>query len=342
MFYRDRSTCAWPRWLMAAALLAPGISQAGALLIISKADHVLEVRDEQSLTLKARVPIGPDPHEIEVTADGRLAYISNPGYGVFHEIDVVDLVKNRPLPMIDTSPLLGPHGLAWVKDRLWFTAQGSKALGRYDPAAKRIDWMMGTGQDTTHLLHVTPDGKRVYATNSGSGTVSLFENTLVPPSMPPTGVLPAGAKARMDWVQDIVPAGPGSEGFDVAPDGQELWTVTPDGKVFIISTAAKAVIATVDTGLVGAHRMKFTPDGKHVLIVSVKTGAVAIYAAGSRKLEKQWVTGRGAGVYMDAKGNRAFISCTPDNFVAIVDLKTLTEVGRIDVPRPDGIAISGD
>lgn len=163
---------------------------------------------------------------------------------------------------------------------------------------------------------------------------------MVPPTMPPTGVMPAGAKPRLDWVHRLVPVGMGAEGFDVSPDGRELWTVTPGGLISIVDTRAGEVIATVATGLDGAHRMAFTPDGGRVIVVSVKTGALAVYDATTRTLVKRLQTGRGAGIYMDAAGNRAFIACTPDNFVAIIDLKTLDEVQRFPVGRPDGIAIA--
>ncbi|WP_317922152.1 hypothetical protein [Cupriavidus sp. TA19] len=337
------------RWLFAvgATVVAGGAplpANAGvpdnALLIISKTDHVVEVRDVDSLALVGRIPVGPDPHEIEVAADGSTAYISNPGYGAYHEIDVIDLSTGTARAPIDTLPLLGPHGLALVGNRLWFTAQGSKAVARLNPEAGKIEWIMGTGQDTTHMIHVSTDGKHVYATNVGSGTVSILDNQMVPPAMPPTGVMPAGAQPRMDWVQTLVPVGQGAEGFDVSPDGRELWTVTPAGTISIVDTTARTVSARIQSGVDGAHRIKFTPDGRRVMLVSVKTGALAVYDAATRTLIKLMKTGRGAGIYMDADADRALVSCTPDNFVAVIDLKTLEEVARIPVGRPDGIAIA--
>jgi len=308
--------------------------------VISKTDHALEMRDPASFALLASAPLGPDPHEIAVSPDGRTAYVSNPGYGAFHRIDVIDLDTGQAQTPIDTAPLLGPHGLAFVQDRLWFTAQGAKAIGHLDPQTRAIDWAMGTGQDTTHLLHVSADGQHAYASNAGSGTVSLFERRLVPPSMPPTGVLPAGAQPRMDWMHTVVPTGPGTEGFDVSPDERELWTVGPDGTLYVIDLAARRVAASFASGLDGAHRLAFTPDGRQVMVVSVKTGALAVFEAASRRLVKRLQTGRGAGIHMDAGDNRAFVSCTPDGFVAVIDLGMLQEVARIAVGRPDGVALA--
>ncbi|OJH42865.1 hypothetical protein [Cystobacter ferrugineus] len=310
-----------------------------SLLIISKTSHTLAIVDPASLKVIARVPVGPDPHEVIASPDGKTAYVSNTGFGRFHELNVIDLIARKALPNIDTAPLIGPHGLAFVGGKVWFTAQGAKAVARYDPATARIDWSMGTGQNRTHMLHVTADEKKLYTTNVDSGTVSILENVLLQPTVPPTGVLPPGAQPQMDWIQTVIPVAQSSEGFDVSPNGQELWTASPTGALSIIDLAAKKVTASVDAKLPGAHRLKFTPDGKRVLTVSVRTGELVIHDAQTRKEIKRLNVGHGAAMLMDAEGARAFVSCTPDNDVAVIDLKTLEVTGHLDVGgRPDGLA----
>jgi len=51
-------------------------------------------------------------------------------------------------------------------------------------------------------------------------------------------------------------------------------------------------------------------------------------------------TGHGAaGILVDADGSRAFVGCTADNYVAIIDLRRLEVIGHIDVGGgPDGLA----
>ena len=45
------------------------------------------------------------------------------------------------------------------------------------------------------------------------------------------------------------------------------------------------------------------------------------------------------GLNMDPDGSRAFVACSPDNYVAIIDLKTLEVTKHIDVGGvPDGLA----
>jgi YVTN family beta-propeller protein len=42
---------------------------------------------------------------------------------------------------------------------------------------------------------------------------------------------------------------------------------------------------------------------------------------------------------MQPDGDRVFVSCTPDNYVAVLDLKTLAVTGWIDAGKePDGLA----
>jgi YVTN family beta-propeller protein len=307
------------------------------LLALSKGDHILAIIDPGTLKVIARVPVGSDPHEVVASADGKTAYVSIYGGGSLHEINVIDLVAQKSLPTIDTKPLSGPHGLTFVGGKVWFSAEGSKAVGRYDPATGKFDWAMGTGQDRTHMIYVTDDGKRVYTTNVSSATVSILIDSLIKPRPNPAGFTPP---AHQDWVQTVIPVGKGSEGFDVSPDGRELWTAgAEDGTITIIGLASKKVLSTIDAKVLGANRLKFTPDGRRVLITSLRTGDLFIYDAVSHKELKRLSTGHGAaGILIDDDGSRAFIGCTGDNYVAVVDLTKLEVTGHIDVRGADGLA----
>ena len=312
-----------------------------SLLALSKTDHTLAIVDLTTLKVMARIPVGPDPHEVVASSDGSLAFVSNMGGGRFHELNIIDLTEQKALPNFDTGPLIGLHGLAYMGGKLWFTAEGAKSIGRYDPKAARVDWIMGTGQNRTHMIYVTPDEKQIYTTNVESGTVSILENALPAQTTNPMGSTPPGVQPRIDWVQTIIPVAKGSEGFDVSPNGKELWTAASEGgTISIIDIATKKLTATIDAKVIGANRLKFTPDGKLVLISSLRSGDLVIYDAASHKEFKRLGIGHGAaGILMDADGNRAFVACTPDNYVAIVDLKTLKVSGHIDVGGgPDGLA----
>lgn len=308
-----------------------------SLLALSKADHIMSIVDPTTLKILARIPVGSDPHELVASTDGKTAYVCIYGGGTLYELNVIDLVAQKPLTNVDTRPLFGPHDIAFVNGKAWFTAEGSKAVGRYDPATNKLDWSMGTGQDRTHMIYVTADGKKIYTTNISSGTVSILEDIVIPPGRN----APPNAKPRTDWVQTVVPTARGSEGFDVSPDGKELWTASgEDGVISIIDLATKKPSAKVDAKVIGANRLKFTPDGKQVFISSLQTGELTIYDATSHKEVKRMKVGTGAaGILMDAEDSRAFVACSADNYIAIVNLKTLEVTGKLDVGGvPDGLA----
>lgn len=307
------------------------------LLALSKADHTLSVVDPQSLNIIARLPVGSDPHEVIASADGKTAYVTIYGGGGLHTLNVLDLVGQKAMPDVDTRPLFGPHGIAFENGKVWFSAEGSKAVGSYDPATGKLDWSMGTGEDRTHMIYVTPNAKRIYTTNVSSGTVSILVDTLIQPGQ----FAPPGAKPREDWKQTVVPTARGSEGFDVSPDGKELWTASSeDGSVSIIDLDAKKLSSKIDAKVNGANRVKFTTDGKMVFISSLQTGELTVYDANSRKEIKRLKIGKGAaGILMDPNGARAFVACSADNYIAIIDLKTLEVTSHLNVGgTPDGLA----
>lgn len=310
---------------------------ARTLLALSKSDHVLAIIDPVSLKIVARVPVGPDPHEVIASADGKTAYVTIYGGGSLHELDVIDLVGQKGLATLDTQPLMGPHGITFVDGKVWFTAEGTKTVGRYDPATGKFDWVMGTGQDRTHMIYVAPGGKRVYTTNVASGTVSILVDTLITPNPGPNGFAPP---AHWDWQQTLISVSRGSEGFDVSPDGKELWTAaSDDGTIAVIDLPSKKLTSTIDAKAIGANRLRFTPDGKRVLVSSLRTGDIFVYDVAAHQLIKKLNTGKGAaGILMDDDGSRAFIGCTGDNYIAIIDLKTLTVSGHIAIGGADGLA----
>lgn len=324
--------------IVSAAAAALGAAQsssapAGTLLVLSKGDFTLSAVDPGTLKVLGKVPSGPDPHEVIASTDGRMAYIANYNGGG-NIITPVDLVAMKALTPIDLGPLRAPHGLTFANGKLWFTAEGSKAIGSYDPATKKVDWILGTGQNRTHMLYVWPDLSRIVTSNVSSATMTIIEKV-------EGGGRGRGGAPQSDWNETVVPVGRGAEGFDVSPGGKEIWAANAqDGTISIIDVASKTVTDTLAANVNGANRLKFTPDGKHVLVSSLGGAELAILDAASRRDAKRITIGRGAaGIEMQPDGARAYVACTPDDYVTIVDLKTLEVTGRIEAGRqPDGLA----
>jgi YVTN family beta-propeller protein len=336
--------------LAASALAAAQSTPSPALLVLSKQDRTVAIVDPSTLQVVARAPVGDDPHEIAASSDGRTAYVSNYGFGRFHTITVIDLIHQRQEKVIDLTPLRGPHGLDFVDGKLWFTAEVNKVVGRYDPASSKVDWILGTGQNRTHMLYVFPGARRIVTTNVNSGTVSILDfepargSGPPPPGAPaPPPGLPRGAilSPGGDWLPTVVPVGSRDEGFDVSPDGKEAWVANAgDGTVSIVDLDAKRVTATLPLNVQSANRLKFTPDGKRVLISMLGQGDLVVVSTATHKVEKRIPIGHGgAGILIQPDGARAFVACTPDNYVAVIDLKSLSVTGHVQAGGgPDGMA----
>jgi YVTN family beta-propeller protein len=327
-----------------------------ALLVLEKADASLAIVDPSSLQVVARVPAGPDPHEIVASPDGKLAYISNYGGSdsTLNTITVIDLVARKALPPINLGALRSAHGLVFAGGKLYFTVETNKAIGRYDPATQSVDLVLGTGQDRTHMIVVSESLDRIVTSNVSSGTISIIEQGALPNggfnppqggNGPPPPAPPAGAP-RKTWHVTNVPAGRGSEGFDVSPDGKEIWVANAqDATVTIIDVASKKAIQTLPISLKGANRLKITPDGKHVLMAGLgsagPTGAnLLVFDAAARKEAKQLnLGGPSSGILIVPDGSRAYVAVSAKNKVAVVDLKTLEVTGEVQVGKgPDGLA----
>jgi YVTN family beta-propeller protein len=135
--------------------------------------------------------------------------------------------------------------------------------------------------------------------------------------------------------------GRGSEGFDVTPDGKELWAANAqDGTISIIDVAGKMVTQTLAANVRGANRLKFTLDGKRAFVSSLGGQDVAVFDVGTRQEVKRIKVGHGAaGILMQPDGERVFVACSPDNYVVAIDLATLAVTGHIDAGQePDGLA----
>ena len=196
---------------------------------------------------------------------------------------MIDLVARKALAPINLGALRSTHGLEFAGGKLYFTAETNKVVGRYDPATQSVDWVVGTGQDRTHMVVVSKDFEKVFTSNVSSGTISIIEQVAMagggfgpppgangPGGPPPgnnfvTGGVTPPNSPRKTWLVTNVAAGRGAEGFDVSPDGKEIWAANAqDGTVTIIDVGGKKVTDTVTIPVKGANRLKFTTDGKRV------------------------------------------------------------------------------
>lgn len=306
-----------------AALAAP------RLLVVEKKEGNLAVVDPATMKVLWRTPTGTDSHEVAAAPDGKRAFVSNyggPG-GPLHTLAVVDLDARKTLTPIDIAPLHSAHSMTVRDGKLFFTAESNKVVARYDLATGKVDWLLGTAQDRSHILVLGPGGMMATA-NVNSGTVSI---------MVPVSLTFAGSQ-RPEWSVVAVPTGAGSQGVDITPDGKFLWVMAArDGKVSVVDIAAKKVVDTIAMPWKAGNRLKITPDGKTALVAGEELAAIDMATKTVRTL-KLAPTG-GEGILITPDGATAYVALPQESKVAVVDLASFTVKGYVETgASPDGMA----
>ena len=303
-----------------------GQGKEAKLLVLNKGDNSLAILDPQSLKVLGRVGTGNSPHEVAASADGRFAYVANygPGPEPGNSLSVIDLVAMKEVRRVDLGALRRPHGIVESGGKVYFTCETNRVIARYDPSADKVDWVMGSGQDTTHMLAVTRDQKKIYTANIRSASITAFDFSVQPSTI------------------NQISIEPNPEGMDLSPNGKEIWAAHRNsGLISIIDTATKKV-TTMNVGG-DPYRVKLTPDGKRALISNPKDGEVIVVDAATRKeLKRIPIEGMPAGITVTADGSRAFVTLIQSNGVAAINLESLSVIGKAETGKgPDGLVWVG-
>ena len=306
-----------------------GQSARPVLAALNKAENTLALFDPVSMKLIGKVATGSDPHEVVLSTDGKTAFVSN--YGAQQpgsSLSVIDIATAKELRRVDLTPLLRPHGLQFIGGKLYFTSETSRSIARYDPAVNKVDWLMGTGQNVSHMVVGSSDQKRFYTANIGSDSITAFEFQNVPPAQSKVIHIPVGKQP---------------EAIDLSPDGKEVWTgLNADGAIDIVDTAANKQVARV--AINGRpYRVRFTPDGKWVVCTMPATKELLVIDAATRKeTGRMKMDGVPLGLTFSADGKTAFVTAVEPDAVLKIDLEKLTVTGSADPGKgPDGVAVFG-
>lgn len=299
------------------------------LLVLNKDDASLTILDPNDLKVLGKVTVGDSPHEVVASSDGKLAFVAN--YGAKtpgSSLSVIDLAARKELRRVDLTPLIRPHGIQEIGGKIYFTAETNRAIARFDPATNKVDWMMGTGQNVSHMIAGSSDQKRFYTANIGSDSVTMFEFANVPPAQSQITNIAVGKQP---------------EAIDLSPDGREVWVgLNQEGAIDVIDTATKKVSEKIKLGE-RPYRVKFTPDGKTVYATMPNTKEIIIIDVATRKETKRMkLESIPLGIVFSKGGKFAFVTAVEKDFVLKIDLEKLETVAKAETGKaPDGVALAG-
>ncbi len=158
-----RSLKCLSRWVLVLVLLASvqfaeGQSRSPArLLVLLRDASALAIVDPVAGTVLGRVPTVGNPHEVTASDDGKLAFVASPSEG----ISIIDLEAQTELRRLEIGLGSEPHDVRFVDGKLYFTAEGYKVIGRYDPQRDEVEWLLGIGQDGTHMFVFSEDDNTI-------------------------------------------------------------------------------------------------------------------------------------------------------------------------------------
>ena len=326
-------------------LLVAAIATPATLIIANKSDHTVDLVDPATGVSSATLPTGLGPHEVVASPDGTIAVVADygdrPSPG--STLTVIDLLRAKVIRTIDLGEYRRPHGLSWIEgDRIAVTAEENKTLLVVDVAIGKVVQAISTDQDVSHMVVVTPDRKKAFVANIGSGTTTVID-------------LVKGQK-----VKDLE-TGAGAEGIAMRPDTNEVWVTNREADTLsVIDSSSNEVVASVACAGFPI-RIAFTPDGSHALVSAARTGEVVRFDAAVRKeLSRKKLDLQNApdaakrlfgdqfgespvpvGIQMAPDGKSAFVAATQSDVVVRVNAETLEVEDLIRAGHePDGMAVA--
>ncbi|MGH7462296.1 MAG: YncE family protein, partial [Longimicrobiales bacterium] len=296
---------------------------AGTLLVARNGENTVVLMDDTTGAVLKTLPTGEGPHEIAVSADGRFAYIADSGAPTKpgNTITVINLAK-RELARKFTLGEHQPHDLRVSADgkRLWVACAPTQSVVEADTATGALTRTWKTGVDGGWMLAASPDDRTLFVAHLEGGGLSRID-------------VASGKVTRA-----VTPKG--EMGFDVAPKGGEVWAANSESsQISVVDARTDKLLSTFPSGGQSPVRLKFTPDGRRVLVATADKQLVVFDATMRKIIATLALEFRPKVIAVSGDGRQVFIGHPSDDKVSVVDLSSLKVLRTLTTgKRPDGIA----
>lgn len=300
----------------------------GVLLVSLIGDRQVAVIDPITQDVLARLPSPQGPHEITLSPDATLAYISDSGAGPNtpsgNSIVVLDL---RTLSVKSTFKTCEkPHDTRVSRNGriLWVACAPAKAILELDAVTGAVRKTWDTKLDGGWFVEITPDDRKIFVPHLEGKAFSMIDR-------------------RTSQLRRLI-SGNTIFGVTVSPRGNEIWISDADeNKLSVVNAATGNLTATVSLGAVqqgrsSFSRLRFTPDGERVVVVR---GSEFVIVDAERRSIVSTIRMPHAGKVVTVSGDsrHAFVSHPSADSISVINLVN-GNVERTFVvgKQPDGIA----
>lgn len=282
-------------------------------------------------------------------------------------LTVIDAAANAVAMTV--NGIAGPHNVQVGRDgSVVYAVSRTGAVVAIDPGTYQLSASAPTGPQPAHVIEA-PNAK-VYVTNSGDGTVSVYQA----PALTPVGKItldgmPHGLRAAAGG-SVIVVANTGNGALDLIDPNTDRFVgavpvgatpaqvaVSADGKYAYTGISEPPSVVKVDLAqrkVVGSApvpnspvQLYLTPDETTVVCADqgrrdARGNTLSVIDSTAMTTRGTVITGAGPhGVVIDSSGQWAWVTNSYDNTVSTVDLGTLSALPAIAVgSRPNGISYS--
>jgi YVTN family beta-propeller protein len=316
------------------AFLLAVTAHADTLIVLNKSEATASLIDLSKGNIASTLPTGEGPHEVALTSDGRLALVTN--YGTRDapgsSMTLIDIPSATVVRTIQLEGYHRPHGVLWLKDnrRALVTVEEQKALLMVDTEQGQVVKAVKTGQDVSHMVSITPDEKRAFVANIGSGSISVVD-------------------VQNFTLLKTIQTGEGAEGITVTVDGEEVWVTNREADtISVVDASALRVIQTISSRSFPIRAQK-SSDGKYILVSHATSGQLAAFDCASKKevaritFTAENVGDKGRlfgeqsgpvpiGIAMHPSGKTAYVAMSNADRVAVID----TNVWKVQKTLPTG------
>jgi DNA-binding beta-propeller fold protein YncE len=289
----------------------------GLIMVDKLGGRVLFFDPAQDRELNELTPAdeaGLRPHELAISPDGKLAYVTVYGSGVFgnnphpgHTVAIIDLATRSMIGSIDVAPYRAPHGIQVdAAGRVYVACDLDGKVLVLDPNGRRIEAVIDV-EEAGHWIALAPLAQKIYVSSHGN--------------RPFIGVIDVNSRRLIGKI----PVEHGTMGIAVSADGRTLLAAdAAEPYLHIISTASDQETGRVRVeGTEGAlYKVFFSPDGRYAL-TCLPSGQVNIFQAGNLQAPQRLVQSAGTalmGFAFSADGRTALTGNHGEGSVSRIDL----------------------
>jgi YVTN family beta-propeller protein len=305
-------------WLLASLMFlalaaggrrVPAAPAHGMLVVANQREHTALLIDPETGQEVAKVTVGVNGHEVAVSPDSRFAYVpiyGNSGVGKpgtdGATIDVVDLHEHKLAATIDLGKPLRPHRAEFGPDGLLYvTAELAKAVDVIDPATRKVIREIPTGAIESHMIVISPDGRRAYTANVAAGSVSVLD-------------------LKQRALVTVIPVAKTVQRISISADGKRVFTHDQDTpRIAVIDTSTNKVASWISLPAT-VYSSSATADGRKLLAAS-PSGKIFVIDLATRKLEQSFDIPAALGeLLITPDGKSAFVSCPQAGTIEVLDI----------------------